>query len=81
MPEKLICCASLPPATISSVPIKDFADEHEELANNEMETIIHVAGRVSVEGASTPLIYLETRSVRFAMPIEIAKQRKSVYRK
>ena len=32
MPEKLISCASLPPATISSVPIYDYAVANEELA-------------------------------------------------
>jgi TPR repeat protein len=37
MPEKLISCASLPPATVSSIPIFDFADEHEGLA--KMETV------------------------------------------
>jgi hypothetical protein len=39
------------------------------------KSIIHVAGRVSVEGAITPPGNLETmRSVRFAIPIEGAKQ-------
>ena len=34
MPENLICCISLPPATISSVPIYDFViANNEELAN------------------------------------------------
>jgi hypothetical protein len=32
MPVQLINCVSLPPATISSVPINDCANEHEELA-------------------------------------------------
>jgi len=32
MPIRLICCISLPPATISSVPIYDFAEANEELA-------------------------------------------------
>ena len=31
MPIRLICCISLPPATISSVPIYDFAEANEEL--------------------------------------------------
>ena len=31
MPIRLICCISLPPATVSSVPISDFADANEEL--------------------------------------------------
>ena len=33
MPVKLICCVSLPPATLSSVPICDFAMANEELAS------------------------------------------------
>ena len=33
----LISCISLPPATISSVPINDFAKANEELANVVME--------------------------------------------
>jgi TPR repeat protein len=36
MPLKLICCISLPPATIFSVPINDFAEANEELADEEM---------------------------------------------
>jgi hypothetical protein len=37
MPAHLICCVSLPPATISSVPIDDFAKANQELENEEME--------------------------------------------
>jgi TPR repeat protein len=37
MPAKLICCVLLPPATISSVPINDFATANEELSKVEME--------------------------------------------
>ena len=33
MPTKLICCVSLPPATISTVPIIDYAKANVELAN------------------------------------------------
>jgi len=32
MPKEIILCASLPPATISSVPIYDFACANKELA-------------------------------------------------
>jgi TPR repeat protein len=38
MPMTLICCISLPPATISSLPIYDFAEANEELANEAMES-------------------------------------------
>ena len=54
----------LPPATISSVPIYDFADTH----MGWQLYIIHVAERVFVEDVSTHLVRLETmRNVRFAM--------------
>jgi hypothetical protein len=33
MPRRLICCISLPPATILSVPIYDFAEANKELAD------------------------------------------------
>ena len=36
MPIKLISCVSLPPATISSVPIYDFAIANEELASKNV---------------------------------------------
>jgi TPR repeat protein len=36
MPLKLVSCLSLPPATISSVPINDFAEANVELADEEM---------------------------------------------
>jgi TPR repeat protein len=45
MPGKLICCASLPPATISSVPINDFAIANEELANEAMEQYFPCCGK------------------------------------
>jgi len=45
MPMKLICCFSLPPATISSVPIFDFAMANEELANMETETYLSCCGK------------------------------------
>ena len=35
MPVKLICCVSLPPATISSIPINDFAKANEESTTEE----------------------------------------------
>jgi len=37
MPIRLICCVSLPPATISSVPIYDFsiANENENVVNQD----------------------------------------------
>jgi tetratricopeptide (TPR) repeat protein len=45
MPVKLICCMTLPPATISSVPISDFADANEELVNMSTETYYSCCGK------------------------------------
>jgi hypothetical protein len=45
MPSKLICCVSLPPATISSVPINDFANEHEELAATDTDLYFPCCGK------------------------------------
>jgi hypothetical protein len=51
MPENLICCMSLPPATIKSVPIFDFAQEHVELAQLEIEHYYSCCGKnIFVEG-------------------------------
>jgi hypothetical protein len=35
MPKNLICCVSLPPATILSVPVYDFADANDDLAEDD----------------------------------------------
>jgi hypothetical protein len=45
MPVKLICCISLPPATITSVPIFDFAQANEELENIETEKYYVCCGK------------------------------------
>ena len=47
MPMKLVCCVSLPPATISSIPIYDFAiaNENEVLANECTETYYSCCGK------------------------------------
>ena len=45
MPFRLICCVSLPPATISSVPIFDFAMANEELANMSLEEYYSCCGK------------------------------------
>ena len=37
MPERLICCVSLPPATISSVPIYDFGIDNKELDDEDIK--------------------------------------------
>ena len=67
MPYKLICCMTLPPATILSVPIYDYAMTNERLANMGTETYQPVAERVFAQGACTPLVGLVIMHiVRFA---------------
>ena len=50
MPIKLICCISLPPATISSEPIYDFAIANEELAKKHMEKYYSCCGKSICKG-------------------------------
>ena len=50
MPKRLIYCLSLPPATISSVPIYDFAIANEELATKDMEKYYPCCGKSICRG-------------------------------
>ena len=50
MPVKLICCVSLPPATISSVPINDFANANEALKCKDMELYYSCCGKSICQG-------------------------------
>ena len=45
MPYKLKSCISLPTATISSVPIYDFAEENKKLAGKEMDQYFPCCGK------------------------------------
>jgi TPR repeat protein len=45
MPTNIISCMSLPPATILSVPIKDFAIAHDMLANMATEVYYECCGK------------------------------------
>ena len=45
MPDKLICCVSLTPATIHSVPIYNFMKAHEELAGKATEEYFPCCGK------------------------------------
>jgi hypothetical protein len=45
MPTQLISCISLPDATLTSVPIFDFAIANEELAKEDMETYFTCCGK------------------------------------
>jgi TPR repeat protein len=50
MPKRLICCVSLPPATISSVPIYDFAEANEELKDMGIGTYYPCCGKTICRG-------------------------------
>ena len=52
MPMRLICCASLPPATMSSLPIYDFAIANEELANKYTERYYPCCGKCMCLGCA-----------------------------
>ena len=71
MPIRLVCCISLPPATISLVPIYVFASDNEELVEVETEQYFTCCGK-SICGGVHKL------SVRLGMLIivHITKQRK-----
>ena len=46
MPLKLVCCVSLPPATITSgVPVYDFAEANEEVVNTATEHYFECCGK------------------------------------
>jgi len=45
MSINLICCLSLPPTTILSVPIFDFANDHVELAGMAMDGYYPCCGK------------------------------------
>ena len=54
MPVKLLACISLPPATIASIPVYNFADANAniELENMSTETYYSCCGKRFVEDAS-----------------------------
>ena len=50
MPLRMICCISLPPATISSAPIYDYAIANEELAKKATEQYYPCCGKSICRG-------------------------------
>jgi TPR repeat protein len=52
MPEKIISCMSLPDATILSVPISNFADANEELADVDTEQYFPCCGKSLCRGCA-----------------------------
>ena len=50
MPVQLICCVSLPPATVSSVPIYNFAKANEELARMDTDGYYPCCGKSICKG-------------------------------
>jgi len=57
MPAKLISCISLPDATISSVPIYDFAIANEELANFDTCHYYECCGKSMCRGCMTSFFH------------------------
>jgi tetratricopeptide (TPR) repeat protein len=45
MPEKMICCVSLPPATLESVPVYNFAIGKEDVANLDTKQYYSCCGK------------------------------------
>ena len=50
MPQRLLCCASLPNATILSVPINDYAIANEDLSDKNMEHYYTCCGKSICKG-------------------------------
>ena len=50
LPVALICCISLPPATLSSIPIYDFSIANEALEKRAMETYCPCCGKSICRG-------------------------------
>ena len=50
MPIKVLCCVSLSPATITSVPIYNFADANEEVAKIRQEEYYPCCGKSGCGG-------------------------------
>jgi hypothetical protein len=77
IPIHLISCISLPPATISSVPIFDYADAHEELTNFSMEQYYECCGKRICRGCIESLFLSKMMNiVRIVKRRERAKQMK-----
>jgi hypothetical protein len=56
MSGRILACVSLTDATISSVPIRDFAHVHAVLLGSNDTLFFHVAGRAFVKDAYTPSV-------------------------
>jgi len=67
MPVRLLSCISLPPGTLSSLPINDFANEYKEVASQAMEVYYPCCGKNICKGCVHSFICLVTLgSVPFA---------------
>ena len=75
MPVNMFACASLPDATITSVPINDFANAHVELAKNT-EIYYPCCGQ-TICGGCRHSFHSRTGSAPIAILTEVAKLMKS----
>jgi hypothetical protein len=78
MPPKLISCISLPPVTITSVPIFDLAKANTEVAKVDTEEYYECCGKSICRECAYSVICIENNSicVPFAIPTEVTKQMK-----
>ena len=82
MPEHLICCVSLPPATVSSVPIFNFAQVHEGLADKATEVYYECCGKSICKGCVHSFIRSGNNDkCPFAILNEVAKQIETLMKK
>jgi hypothetical protein len=79
MPIFLLSCISLPPATISSVPINDFAKANKELANEATDLYFPCCGKSICAGCIHSFSMSGNEvSVRFAMPTELKQTKRGL---
>ena len=82
MPVKLVCCVSLPPATLTSVPIADYAETNKQLAKKGMEQYYSCCGKTICRGCIHSFNTLEILTiVHIAIPTEALKRMKKHFKK
>jgi len=67
MPKQLICCVSLPPATISSVPVYDYAKANEEVASTSTSQYYSCCGK-SICAGCLPYVTPKTGKYHLKCP-------------
>jgi hypothetical protein len=81
MPSRLSSCASLPPATISSVPIYDYAGANEELLQKGIKEYYACCGKYICKGCEYSFLRSGNMKCPFCNSDEIAKRLNSRMKK